>query len=788
MNKFLKRLPLPLKLLLLILLPLALIIYLTIKIYNEKSDKAELLHGYLNRINQSAIVSDLITNLQAERRASYAFALKRDSSYKPEIDSYRRATDEAIRNLENLKVTTLINFKGYTFLDSLQSARRKIDNGWVADLVMHYYTTSIFRLNTLHLVSAGNNKYLNPVFDALTVEKILNEMVSYLGIIRANFYNALYTKKNNIAMLYGLMGTYDVFKSYERELLIKASPEMAARYTEIRNKTEVKPTLDYLEHTFKKFSFDTIYAAEDWWKMSERATFRLRDYKNELLNSARLKMDAVYASEKQSRNELIILLIIALVIVFSWMIYTSRIISTMLNDLGRAAQKIAAGHTNVPIPEYSKDVLGNLSASIRNIDEKNITLAKTADAIGKGNFNVPVEPRSEKDMLGNAILQMRNNLREFTMEIEKTHENFRLVADAAPVMIWMSGTNKLCNFFNKGWLNFTGRSLADELGDGWIEDIHPDDLDRCVQTYSSSFDQRCDFYMEYRMRRKDGEYRWIGDSGIPRYSPDGAFDGYIGACTEIHEMKLYEQRKDDFIIMASHELNTPVTSIKGHVQLLQSIYEGDDKKISDSKVIVRPSLQSISKQVSKLTWLISELLDLSKIETGKFELYKTKFDPAALVEEAIQEVKHLAPGHTFTMRNGFTGVLYADKERIAQVLLNLFTNAIKYSPGANHIEISLQGNHEHISVSIKDEGIGIDKKDQQKIFERFYRVEGKSEQTYPGFGIGLFIASEIIRRHQGTLGVESEKGKGAVFTFTLPLIKNDGNKLLTDTESVLADN
>ena len=222
--------------------------------------------------------------------------------------------------------------------------------------------------------------------------------------------------------------------------------------------------------------------------------------------------------------------------------------------------------------------------------------------------------------------------------------------------------------------------------------------------------------------------------------------------------------------MASHELKTPITSINGYVQLLMNIYnESDEQRLHLSKQTVKSSLTTISKQVVKLTRLISELLDLSKIESGKLELHKTEFDLADLVEETVQDMRQTASKHAIILHNDFEGKIFADKDRIAQVLLNLLTNAIKYSPDADHVEVFVENNKKSAIIKVKDYGIGIDKKDHLKIFERFYRSEGKSEQTFPGFGIGLFIASEIVHRHNGAINVKSEKGKGSEFIVTLPV-------------------
>jgi signal transduction histidine kinase len=185
--------------------------------------------------------------------------------------------------------------------------------------------------------------------------------------------------------------------------------------------------------------------------------------------------------------------------------------------------------------------------------------------------------------------------------------------------------------------------------------------------------------------------------------------------------------------------------------------------------MVCSSLQTISKQVSKLTRLVSELLDLSRIESGKLELYQSSFELGPLVEETVLDIQLTTTQHTIRIHNNFEGNIYADRDRIGQVLMNLLTNAIKYSPDADCVEIFVTGDRNNVRIRVKDYGIGIDKKDYSRIFERFYRVEGKSEQTYPGFGIGLFIAMEIMQRHGGTIEVTSIKNQGTEFTISLPV-------------------
>jgi PAS domain S-box-containing protein len=240
---------------------------------------------------------------------------------------------------------------------------------------------------------------------------------------------------------------------------------------------------------------------------------------------------------------------------------------------------------------------------------------------------------------------------------------------------------------------------------------------------------------------------------------------------ELRKLNEADKLKSDFIKMASHELKTPVTSIKGYTQLLLSALKEDESRVSP--LLMRSSLVSVDKQITRLTRLMSELLDLSKIEAGMLVLNKESFNLNELVIETVQDILYTNSKHNINIFHDFECHIDGDKDRIGQVLINFLTNAIKYSPNADKVEVWIrQSENNCVSVSVRDFGIGIDEKDHEKIFERFYRAGGKEEQTFPGFGIGLFIAKEIIQRHGGTISLVSEKGIGSVFTFTLPALGN----------------
>jgi PAS domain S-box-containing protein len=694
-------------------------------------------------------------------------------------------------------------------------------------------------------------------------------------------------------------------------------------------------------------------------------------------------------------------------------------------------------------------------------------------------------------------------------------EHFRIIADSAPVLIWIANTDKLCYFFNAGWLRFTGRTMEQEYGNGWAEGVHPDDLQRCLDIYITSFDARKEFKIEYRLRRYDGRYQWLLDNGVPRYTHDGTFAGYIGSCVVIDELlemerakkefihaesleteqalneelataneelaatneelvsineelyqaqeslsklnneleekvrmrtgalakseaqahalneelaarnkdlmetheslqrinnelaesesrlkmaiestnlgtwdwnpvndnlylsresngifgfpdgelitsetffgcifpddkirmqqriekakytntgphydltcrinrfnnkdlrwirvqgsihynaegramrfigtilditedklaeeksaklaaiiassddaiisktlesvitswnesaermfgysadeiigetiyklipadrqeeepeilsrlkngervthfetkrvtkdgrlidvsltvspvkdpegniiglskiarditekKLDETRKNDFIGMVSHELKTPLTSLTGLLQLASI-------KLKDSGDSFLPgAMEKANLQVKRMSSMINGFLNVSRLEAGKITIDRHEFNLEELIEEVIKETEFTVSTHTLRFEPCEPVTINADYYKISSVITNLISNAIKYSPKGKVIEIQCRPIGDTVQVSVKDEGMGIKPQDREKLFERYYRVENNHTQHISGFGIGLYLSSEIIHRHGGRIWIESEPGIGSTFFFSLPL-------------------
>ncbi|MEO7120590.1 MAG: PAS domain S-box protein, partial [Ginsengibacter sp.] len=371
--------------------------------------------------------------------------------------------------------------------------------------------------------------------------------------------------------------------------------------------------------------------------------------------------------------------------------------------------------------------------------------------------------------VNNKAEKLIGTIREVTEEkqhqqdLEESEQRFRLLANSMAQFIWTGYADGDIFYFNQAVYDYSGLKQEQILKKGWSLLIHPDDRDENIKAWANSVTTGKDFIFEHRFRRYDGTYRWQLSRAIPQRDSNGKIQMWVGTSTDIQEIKEMDQQKDYFISMASHELKTPITSIKAYTQILMSKYSN-----SEDPFLIK-SLNTVDKQVVKLTKLISDLLDLSKIKSGSLTLHREHFGINDLIDEVTGEIKHINPDYEILYSEKANTILFADKERIGQVLTNLLTNAIKYSPRSNEIEVASSMSDHKLTITVKDFGIGINKNDQAKIFERFYRVEGKNEKTFPGFGIGLFIAMEIIHRHNGNIGVISEPGKGSVFYFSLPV-------------------
>jgi PAS domain S-box-containing protein len=250
----------------------------------------------------------------------------------------------------------------------------------------------------------------------------------------------------------------------------------------------------------------------------------------------------------------------------------------------------------------------------------------------------------------------------------------------------------------------------------------------------------------------------------------------IRASMALENARLYKEAQDaiklreEFVSIASHELKTPVTSLKMFTQVVR-------RRVSKNKnVEVLEYMEKMENQIDKLTRLINDLLDSSKVQAGRLEYKNVPYDIVSLVEETIDDLKPNFEEHTIEFKKINVPLLMGDKDKIGQIIVNLLTNAVKYSPKSNKVSVKVFEKNKKVYLTVKDYGIGIDEDQKTKIFERFYRAEKGKNLTFPGLGMGLYISREIARRHGGDIVFKSKKSKGTVFYLSLPIKKEDDFK------------
>lgn len=357
-------------------------------------------------------------------------------------------------------------------------------------------------------------------------------------------------------------------------------------------------------------------------------------------------------------------------------------------------------------------------------------------------------------------------------ELQSAYEQLRLSKQAAQLgtfdmdlikrtMDWDERCRLLFGITHKGPVTYEN---------DFVKGIHPEDKERVLKLIDDLFKKvipNGDYDTTYRtIGAEDGKLRWVRAKGKVIFNEKEEAIRFIGSALEITRQKEDEQRKNDFIGMVSHELKTPLTSLSAYVQVLQ----GKAQKSQDSFSV--GALEKVDKQVKKMSAMINGFLNISRLESGKINISKQSFNIEDLVKESIEETLITISGHNITLVPCNTTTVYADRDKIASVISNMLSNAVKYSEQGKNVEVRCQISDDDVHVSVKDEGIGIKAPDIEKLFERYYRVETDTTKHISGFGIGLYLSAEIIKRHDGKIWVESEPGRGSTFFFSLPLSRS----------------
>lgn len=340
---------------------------------------------------------------------------------------------------------------------------------------------------------------------------------------------------------------------------------------------------------------------------------------------------------------------------------------------------------------------------------------------------------------------------------------YKEIANSSPNLLWLSDANGKYIFFNKAWLNYRGSSLEDEINCNRKEGVFPGDFKRIQNIISSGYENQKPYKVEYRLKNHQGEFRWMLENANPWFDAQNHFVGFMGTCTDIHNLKEFDRKKGEFIIAASHELKTPLTSLQMYLHLMQEYFNKNE--IGDYKVYA----DNAELQLNRIITLINRMLDISRIQGGDLRFIWVNFSFHDLVSGIVNSARQLYPGRSFEFNSSSVSNIRGDLTQLTHAIDNLINNAVKYSDNSKKILIDLSEDQTFAYLYITDFGIGIDNKFKSKVFNRFFRPPGQAEQTYPGLGLGLYLTKKIIEKHRGKISVESEKGKKTVFSVKIPI-------------------
>ena len=412
------------------------------------------------------------------------------------------------------------------------------------------------------------------------------------------------------------------------------------------------------------------------------------------------------------------------------------------------------------------------------VEVETVRRRKDGSEIDVSLLAISVRSTSGEHVLNYAIYRDITERKRADGRLRESEARFQTMADTAPVLIWMTGTDALCNYFNKPWLNFTGRTMEQEVGMGWTEGVHPDDVQGCFDCFLPAFHARKPFRMEYRLRRADGQYRWVIESGIPRYTGAGEFAGYIGSNIDITELKRAEVERQrlrqleadlahinrvsmmgELAASLAHELKQPIAAALMNAKTCVRWLRRDAPDVAEG---CDAAIRMIN-DAKRAAEVIDRVRSLYRRDTSDREL----LDVNEIIREMIVLLHDKADPNSVSIRTELDSglpLITADRVQLQQVLMNLILNGIEAMNDVKGelILTSKRTEDGQLLVAVCDSGIGIPIGGIDRIFEAFFTTKAQ------GTGMGLSISRRIIESHGGRLWACANAGRGATFQFTLP--------------------
>ncbi len=369
--------------------------------------------------------------------------------------------------------------------------------------------------------------------------------------------------------------------------------------------------------------------------------------------------------------------------------------------------------------------------------------------------------RLVNDALSLLNLELEERVDSRTKALTASEYKFRNMMETIPQIAWTNNDKGEVIYHNQRWYDYTGLNESQMQFANLSSIIHPEDLQNSLTQFRSIRKNNKGGEFQLRGKRADGLYRWHLIRLMPITDQGEFMPIWVGTATDIQELRILQQQKDDFISIASHELKTPITTLKASLQLLDRI------KDQPNPSMLPKLIEQANKSMSKVNVLIDDLLNASMANNGQLHITQQQFILADVITESCQDVR-AAGIYKLMIKGDLTLKVHADPIRVEQIIINFVNNAIKYAPKSTEIFITLEQQGQMAKVTVTDKGNGIAANRLPYLFDRYYRIEDRDSQ-YNGLGLGLYICTEIVKKHNGQIGVDSELGKGSSFWFTIPL-------------------